>query len=89
MKSVRQTRRLNVGAVEAGGYDVNFIQTSHVKASLKQTMCRAEGRNYYLDTEMHKCFILFYCSMKINPLNRSFICVNSLKVRNTRVIYLK
>lgn len=67
---------LNVGAVEAVGYDVmdiNFIQTSHVKASLKQTMCRAEGRNYYLDTEMHKCVILFYNSMKINPFNRLFI----------------
>jgi hypothetical protein len=44
-----------------GGYDVmdmNSIQTSHVKASLKQKMCRAEGRNYYLDIEMHKCVIL-------------------------------
>jgi len=36
-----------------GGYyvmDMNFIQTSHVKASIKQKMCRAEGRNYYLFT---------------------------------------
>jgi hypothetical protein len=49
MKSFRQNRRLNVAAVEAVGYDVmdmNFIQTSHVQASLKQKMCRSEGRNY-------------------------------------------
>jgi hypothetical protein len=71
---------------ESVGYDVmdmNFIQTSHVKASLKQKMCGAEGRNYYLDIGMHKRVILFYNSMKINPFNRSFICVNSLKVRYT------
>lgn len=83
MKSFRQTRRLNVGAV---GYDVmamNFIQTSDVKASLKQKMRRAEGRNYYWDNEMNKRVILFYNSTKINPFNRSFVCLNSLKVRYT------
>jgi len=71
MKSVRYNRRLNGGEVEAVGYDVidnNFIETSQVKASLKQKMCRTEGRNYCLDIEMHKCVILFYNSLKINPL---------------------
>jgi len=85
MKSFLLTRRLKVGAVEAVGYDVtdmNFIQTSHVKACLKQ-MCRAEGHNYRFDIEMHKCVILFYNSLKINPFNASFICGNSLGVRST------
>jgi len=67
---------------------MNFIQTSLVKTSLKQKICRVEGRNYCLDIEMHKCVILFYNSLKINPFNRSFICVSSLEVRHTRVIYL-
>jgi len=39
--------------------------------------------DHYLDIEMHKYVILFYNSTKINPFNRSFICVNSLKVRYT------
>jgi hypothetical protein len=71
LNDVRQTHRLNVGAVEAVGYvmDINLNYTSHVMASLKQNMCCAEGHNYYLDTEIHKCIILYYNNMKISTFN--------------------
>ena len=58
MKSVRQTRRVNVEAVVYDVMDMNFIQTSQVKASLKQKACGAEDRNCYLDIETHKRVII-------------------------------